>query len=104
MGSAHQERIMVNGRISLPHNNTHPTEINRGMIILTSTGIEAGFSAGVVVPQEDDEVACILLGRLPVTSEYRLIPIGLIDYVDGENIHLNVHCSEILELHLHQPV
>jgi len=94
---------MINGRVSLPHSHTRSVEINRGMAVFTNTGVEAGFSAGVVVPQGGDEVAYILLGRLPVTSEYRLIPIGLIDRIDDKNIHLNVHCDEILKLHLHQP-
>ena len=103
MDSVQQNRIMVNGRVSLPHNNTRSVEINRGMVIFANTGVEAGFSAGVIVPQGGDEANYILLGRLPVTSEYRLIPIKSIDHIDGENIHLNVHCDEILKLHLHQP-
>ena len=100
MDSAQQTRIMVNGRVSLPHSGIRSVEIKRGMIILANTGVEAGFSAGVVVPQEDDYAAYVLLGRLPVTSEYRLIPTELIDHIDGENIHLNVHCDEILKLRL----
>ncbi len=104
MDGVQQNRIMVNGRVSLPHNNTRSVEVNRGMAIFTNTGVEAGFSAGVIVPQDGDEIDCILLGRLPVTSEYRLIPIGLINHIDGGNIHLNVHCDQILKLHLHQTI
>jgi hypothetical protein len=74
------------------------------MIIRTCVGEEAGFSAGVVIKQGTEEASFILLGRLPVTSEYRLIPIELIDHVDSETIHLNANCDEILKLHLHQPV
>ena len=98
-----QYRVMVNGRFHLPHSSTF-VEINRGMIIMTSVGEKAGFSAGVVVKPGDEEAAFVLLGRLPVTSEYRLIPTGLIERTDGETIHLNVDCNKILRLHLHQPV
>ena len=102
MDSEQQNRVMVNGRFHLPHSSTS-IEINRGMIIMTSVGEQAGFSAGVVVKPGDEDAAFVLLGRLPVTSEYRLIPIGLIDRIDGETIHLNANCDEILKLHLHQP-
>ena len=103
MDSVQQEHIMINGRVYLPRRNATAVKINRGMAILTKTGEEAGFSAGVVVPQGMDEATYILLGRLPVTAEYRLIPTKLIARVEDENIHLNVNCDEILKLHLHQP-
>lgn len=102
MDGVQQGRMMVNGRFS-PLNNSHSVNINRGMAVWTSTGAEAGFSAGVVVPQDSDEATHLLLGRLPITSEYRLIPVRLIARIADENIHLNVACDEILKLHLHQP-
>lgn len=102
MNGVKRERMMVNGRFSLP-NNDCPVKINRGMAVWTNTGAEAGFSAGVVVPQGSDEATHFLLGRLPITSEYRLIPVQLIERIEDENIHLNVNCNEILKLHVHQP-
>jgi hypothetical protein len=102
MDGVQQGRIMVNGRF-FPLNNRYSVKINRGMVVWTSTGVEAGFSAGVVVPQGSDEATHLLLGRLPITSEYRLIPVQLIARIADENIHLNVDCNEILKLHLHQP-
>ena len=102
MDGVQQGRVMVNGRFS-PLNNNYSVKINRGMAVWTSSGAEAGFSAGVVVPQGSDEVTHLLLGRLPITSEYRLIPVWLIECIADENIHLNVDCNEILKLGLHQP-
>jgi hypothetical protein len=98
------QKIMVNGRVPLPHSSGPSVDVHRGMIIMTRAGEKAGFSAGVVVRQADEDAAFVLLGRLPVTSEYRLIPVTLINRIDGETIHLNADCDEILKLHLHQPV
>ena len=97
-----QEQVMVNGRFHLPHTTTNQ-EIQRGMIIVTSVGEKAGFCAGVIVKQGADEAEFVLLGRLPVTSEYRQIPINLINHIEAETIHLHVDCAEILKLPLHQP-
>jgi len=94
--------VMVNGRFHFPH-SSGTTEVQRGMTILTCVGEKAGFCAGVVVKQGKAGASFVLLGRLPVTSEYRQIPISLIDRIEGETIHLNVTCAEILKLPLHQP-
>ena len=102
MNSEQQNRVMVNGRFHLPRSTTS-IEVHRGMIIMTGAGEKAGFSAGVVIKAGDEEAAFVLLGRLPVTSEYRLIPTELIERIDDETIHLNVDCDKILKLHLHQP-
>ena len=96
------EKVMVNGRYHLPHTTTSQ-EIQRGMSIVTSLGEKAGFCAGVVVRQGEEDASFVLLGRLPVTAEYRQIPISLIERVKAETIHLNVNCAEILKLPLHYP-
>ncbi len=92
---------MVNGRIHLLHNPNISIELHRGMMILTHDGKEAGFSAGIVI-NEDEETVFVLLGRLPVTSEYRLIPIEHIDRINGENIHLSLNCDGVMDLQLYQ--
>ncbi len=102
MNDETQNKVMVNGRFHFPHNPAI-VEVQRGMIILTCVGEKAGFSAGVVVKQGKEEASFVLLGRLPVTSEYRQIPISIIDRIEEETIHLNVTCAEILKLPLHQP-
>ncbi len=104
MDNKQADRVMENGRILIP-NHTTPILICRGMSILTRTGNKAGFSAGVVVPLGAEEATHILLGRLPVTSEYRLIPVALIAQIDlgKEAIYLNIDCVAILQLPLHQP-
>ncbi len=87
MNDKAQDKVMVNGRFHLPHTTTSQ-EIHRGMIIITRVGEKAGFCAGVVVKQGTDEADFVLLGRLPVTSEYRQIPVNLIDRIEAETIHL----------------
>ncbi len=79
-------------RFHFPH-SPNTAEVQRGMIILTCVGEKAGFSAGVIVKQGEEEASFVLLGRLPVTSEYRQIPISLINRIEGETIHLNVTCA-----------
>ena len=101
MNDEGRERVIVNGRFHLPNSAT--IDIRRGMIIMTSVGEKAGFCAGVIVKQSDEYASFVLLGRLPVTSEYRQIPINLIDHIEAETIHLNVDCAEILKSVLHQP-
>ena len=102
MNDETQNKVMVNGRFHFPH-SPNTAEVQRGMTILTCAGEKAGFSAGVIVKQGEEEASFVLLGRLPVTSEYRQIPISLINRIEGETIHLNVTCAEILKLPLHQP-
>ena len=101
MNEEPQEKVMVNGRFHLPNRAT--IDICRGMIIMTSVGEKAGFCAGVVVKQDEKEASFVLLGRLPVTSEYRQIPVNLINRIEDEAIHLTINCDEILKLLLHQP-
>ncbi len=92
---------MVNGRIQLSSMPGRPINIHRGMIILTCEGDRAGFSAGVLVNQSG-QTTYIVLGRLPVTSEYRLIPPNLVACVEAETIHLIVNCEVVKNLRLHQ--
>ena len=101
MNDKQQDKVMVNGRYHLPHRAI--IDIRRGMIILTRVGEKAGFCAGVIVKQGEEDASFLLLGRLPVTSEYRQIPINLINHIEAETIHLHVDCAEILKLPLHQP-
>ena len=101
MNEERREKVMVNGRFHLP--NRAIIDIHRGMIIMTSVGEQAGFCAGVIVKQGDKDASFVLLGRLPVTSEYRQIPVNLINHIEAETIHLTINCDEILKLLLHQP-
>ena len=101
MNEEGREKVMVNGRFHPP--NRAIINIRRGMIIMTNVGEKAGFCAGVIVKQGEEDASFVLLGRLPVTSEYRQIPVSLINHLEAETIHLHVDCAEILKLPLHHP-
>ena len=95
---------MVNGRISLPSQQNNPTaEVRRCMRVMSCDGTEVGFVAGVVVDAQSERVSHVLLGHLPVTADYRLIPIHLIDQVLAERIRLTIPDEAIDTLIVHQP-
>jgi len=97
------EKIMVNGRIYLPHAPHASVEVQRGMKIVVMDGKEVGFVGGVIVNSQNDEVLYILLCHLPVTAVYRLIPIHLIARIEAETIHLNMQFDELETLKTHLP-
>lgn len=97
------ERIMVNGRFPHPHNACLIIEIQRGMTIITSDGHDIGFSAGNLVDQCNQITTHLLLGRLPAPTEYRLIPVDLIDHVTAAAIHLTINKAAVGKLAIHQP-
>jgi sporulation protein YlmC with PRC-barrel domain len=63
-------------------------EVRRGMIILTSEGLEAGRVAAITIDRRNQQVTNILLGRLSQRYEYRLVPISIIEQVLEEKVLL----------------
>ena len=100
---AMEEKIMVDGRIHLP--TPHPTtqEIQRGMKVMSSDGREVGFVAAVIIQKETGSVTHILLGHIPVTPDYRRIPVTLVENVDENIVYLNVIHQAVDKLAVHQP-
>jgi len=97
------EKIMVNGRIRLPHHQHSSVEIQRGMKIVVMGRKEVGFVGGIIVNSQSNEVTHILLCYLPVTAVYRLIPINRIARVEEETIHLNIQFDDLETLATHSP-
>ncbi|MFQ5418729.1 MAG: PRC-barrel domain-containing protein [Anaerolineae bacterium] len=97
------EKIMINGRIHLARPDNPEVEVRRGMMVKTRDGQEAGMVAAVIMDEQSQNVSYVLLCHLPVTSDYRLIPVNLIAQVSEEAIHLNIHSDVVEELAIHQP-
>jgi sporulation protein YlmC with PRC-barrel domain len=97
------QKLMVSGTIHLEQIDSTPIEVQRGMIILTREGVEAGRVAAMVIDCRSEEVTHVLLGHVPPTSDYRLVSLNLIDRVDRDVIQLRVTSEDIEKLPVHQP-
>lgn len=73
------------------------------MRVLAEDGAPAGVVAAVVCSDLTHEVTHILLGQTPPTDVYRLIPLDLIDRLDGACLWLRAPLSHIAGLPIHQP-
>jgi hypothetical protein len=80
-----------------------PVEVRRGMMIIGQDKQVAGVVAAVVLGCRSQRGTHILLGHLPPTSNYYLIPLKLIDRIDGETVWLRASSEEIEKLPQHQP-
>ena len=99
---APEQKLMVSSLVYLEQMDD-PVEVQRGMMILGQNGQEAGVVAAVVLDCRSQEVTHILLGHVPPTSVYRLIPLKLIDRIDGESLWLRASSEKIEKLPIHQP-
>lgn len=100
---AGEEKIMVDGRIHLPSPYPAIQEIQRGMKVISSDGREVGFVAGVIIHKGTGGVTHILLGHIPVTPDYRRLPVTLVDSVDTNAVYLNIIYQAVDKLAVHQP-
>lgn len=100
---AGEEKIMVDGRIHLPQRHLAVQEIQRGMKVISSDGREVGFVAAVIIHKDTGGVTHILLGHIPVTSDYRCIPVTLVENVDADTVYLNIIHQAVDKLAVHQP-
>jgi hypothetical protein len=98
-----EEKIMVDGRIHLPKPHPATQEIQRGMKVMSSDGREVGFVAAVIIQKETASVTHILLGHIPVTPDYRRIPVTLVENVDEDTVYLNIIHQAVDKLAVHQP-
>jgi hypothetical protein len=101
-GGAPEQKLMISSLICLEQRD-NPVEVERGMVIIGRDGPEAGVVAAVVVDCHSQKGSHILLGQVPPTADYRLIPLNLIDRIDGETVWLRASSEEIEELPRHQP-
>ena len=98
---ASEQKLMVRGLIYLEQMD-EPLEVQRGMVILGQNEQEAGVVAAIVLDCPSQKSTHILLGHVPPTSDYRLIPLKLVDRIAGKKVWLRVTTAEIENLPRHQ--
>lgn len=92
------QRLLVCGRVDRVGG-----EVARGMPVLAQDGRMVGIVAAVVQSGPAPTISHILLGQVPPTAVYRLIPLDLLDRVDGGRIWLCATRQQIAVLPIHQP-
>ncbi len=85
-----QTELLVRGTLLPDQAGQASVEVYRGMTIFTCEGQEAGTVAAVVVDKNDHNVTHILLSRVTLKSEYRLVPLDLVAQVSSETVRLHI--------------
>ena len=96
-----EQKLMVSSLVYLKQMDD-PVEVQRGMIILGQDEQEAGVVAAIVLDCSSQKSTHILLSHVPPTSDYRLIPLKLVDRIAGKTVWLRVTTAEIEKLPRHQ--
>lgn len=78
-------------------------EVVRGMPVRAEDGCLVGAVAAVVQSGAAKMMTHLLLGQVPPTAVYRLIPLALLDHLEDEQVWLNASCQQVDDLPLHQP-
>lgn len=97
------QRLFERGLIRLEQTNGLTVEVTRGMAILANEGQEVGKLAAVVVEADSQKVSHLLLSRLRLSPEYRLIPVNLIEQISRETILLGVGGQIVESLPVRHP-
>lgn len=92
------QRLLVRGRI-----DQMGGEVTRGMPVLAQDGSMVGAVAAVVQSGPTRTTTHLLLGQVPPTAVYRLIPLNFLDRIDGDRIWLCATRQQIAALSIHQP-
>ncbi len=97
-----QKTMMISGQIHLKGMDSPPVEVRRCMAVFSRDGRELGMVAAVCLDPKTQDVDTVLLGRLPVTADYRQIPVDLIDHVSEDAVHLRITAESAQELSQHE--
>jgi hypothetical protein len=89
------KRFFECGQVYLRLTNQLSIEITRGMAILINDGWEAGQVAAVVVDDSSQKVTHLLLVRPHLVSDYRLLPVELIEQVSHEGVWLDLNSDAV---------
>ena len=94
-------RLMTSGQVQL-EGSTTPTDIQRGMILLSCEGEELGKLAAVI-ENYSKEVTDLVLGCAELRLKYRLVPVKLINELGEDKITLDLLVSQVEGLPLYSP-
>jgi hypothetical protein len=93
------QRLFERGQVHLERENQpQPVEVSRGMVVLTRDGLEAGRVAAVVEDSQSRQISHLLLGRPRLAQDYRLVPVALIEQVNGEAVYLHIDSEAVASL------
>ncbi|MFO7539220.1 MAG: hypothetical protein R6X32_14355 [Chloroflexota bacterium] len=97
------QKLLVRGTIE--HSTTCAIcgEVWRGMLVLDRDNLVAGVVAAVVLDGSSQLISHILLGQLPPTAVYHLVPIHLLERLDRNRLWLRIPRRQIAALPTHQP-
>lgn len=88
------QKLMVSGFICPQLRCALSTEVRRGMRILANQGIEVGKLAAIVIDDENESPAYLLLDRLPKLQGYWSVPIELVVAVENDQLWLSIPANE----------
>ncbi|MCL4261622.1 MAG: hypothetical protein KJ069_00330 [Anaerolineae bacterium] len=98
-----KQKLLVRGTLPAGQTAVAAGDVWRGMLVLAEDGVLVGIVAAVVVTDPAQAISHILLGQVPPTAVYRLVPIDLLDRLDGERLWLRVSHRQIAALPIHEP-
>jgi hypothetical protein len=98
-----KQKLLVHGEVSVGVTAVALADIWRGMPVLALDGTPVGVVAAVVCAAASPAITHILLGQAPPTAVYRLIPLHLLDRLEGEQLWLRALPPQIDQLPTHQP-
>jgi hypothetical protein len=97
---AQARKLLVSGIIRLVHTDT-PILVEREMPIFSVDGHLVGMVAAVVMLCASRQITDVLLGRVPPSAEYRLIPVDLIARVSHGVVRLHLTAHDVSKLTIH---
>jgi hypothetical protein len=97
------QKLLVRGTIEHSAACAICGEVWRGMLVLDRDNLVAGVVAAVVLDCSSQIINHILLGQLPPTAVYHLVPIHLLDRLGRDRLWLRIPRQQIAALPTHQP-
>jgi sporulation protein YlmC with PRC-barrel domain len=84
------QQLMVSGFVCPENSCDLSGEIRRGMLILSSDGLEVGKVAAIVLNGGNHKATHVLLSRLPKENGYWLVPVDMIEGISEQGVQLSV--------------
>lgn len=82
---------------------TDLVEMQRGDVVFAQEGVEVGVVAAIMVDCHRQEATHFLLGFVPPTAVYHLVPLSMINRINERAIWLKLTSEGIHNLPRHQP-
>lgn len=96
------QKLVVRHLVRLSR-QTDRVKIQRGDVVIAQDGVGVGIVAAIVLDCHHQEPTHFLLGFVPPTAVYPLVPLCLIDRIGEETVWLKITSEAINDLPRHQP-